>query len=132
MIVEMAFMNKFTNGKMHGVDDLSAWHAIDTKLLSFVRSFRNIFVTLSADGFNLFLLFLSQWSTWLVFVFIYNLPPSMITKYLFVILVIFNLRKHSLNERNIDVYMKSIIDHLKKLQWPDMWADDHNIPAELI
>lgn len=117
---------------MHGVDDLSAWHAIDTKFLSFGRSFRNIFMTLSADGFNLFSSFLSQWSTWPIFMVIYNLSLWMTTKYLFVILVIFILTKHSPNGGNIDVYMKSIIDHLKTLWWHGMWADDHNIPVELM
>ena len=87
-------------------------------------------MALSADELNPFLSLLCQWSTWPVFVFIYNLPPWMTTKYFFVILVHLIPRKHSPNGRNIDVYMKLVIDQLKKLWWPGVWADDHNIPAE--
>ena len=96
-----------------------------------IPSFLNIRMTLFADGFNPFSSLLCQWSTWPVFVFIYNLPPWMTTKRFFFILVLLILGKHSLNGRNIDVYVKVIIDQLKKLWWPGVWADDHNIPAEL-
>jgi hypothetical protein len=130
-LLRWAHNNKSTDGKMHGVHDSPAWRAIDTKFPSFASGFRNIRMALSADGFNPFSSLLCQWSTWPVFVFIYNLPPWMTTKRIFVIPVLLIPGKHSPNGGNIDVYMKPVIDQMKKLWWPGVWADDHSIPAEL-
>ena len=116
---------------MHGVHDSPAWRAIDRKFPSFARGFRNIRMALSANGFNPFSSLLCQWSTWPIFVFIYNLPPWMTTKRFFVIPVLLIPGKHSPNGSNIDVYMKPVIDQLNQLWWPGVWADDHNIPPEL-
>ena len=130
-MLRWAHLNKSTDGKMHGVHDSPAWRAIDTKFPSFASEFRNIRMALSADGFNPFSSLLCQWSTWPVFVFIYNLPPWMTTKRFFVIPVLLIQGKHSPNGGNIDVYMKPVIDQLKQLWWPGVWADDHSIPPEL-
>ena len=130
-MLRWAHLNKSTDGKMHGVHDSPAWRAIDTNFPSFGRGFRNIRMALSADGFNPFSSLLCQWSTWPVFVFIYNLPPWMTTKRFFVIPVLLIPGKHSPNGRNIDVYMKPVIEQLKQLWWPGVWADDHSIPPEL-
>ena len=114
-LLRWAHNNKTTDGKMHGIHDSPAWRAVDTKFPSFASGFRNIRMALSADGFNPFSSLLCQWSTWPVFVFIYNLPPSMTTKRFFVILVLLIPGKHSPNGGNIDVYMKPVIEQLKRL-----------------
>ena len=74
-MLRWAHLNKSSDGKMHGVHDSPTWRAIDTKFPSFARGFWNIRIALSADGFNPFSSLLYQWSTWPIFVFIYNLPP---------------------------------------------------------
>lgn len=130
-LLRWAHTNKTTDGKMHGVHDSPAWRAIDTKFPGFAKGFRNIRMALSADGFNPFSSLLCQWSTWPVFVFIYNLPPWLTTKRFFVIPVLLIPGKHSPNGGNINVYMKPVIDQLRKLWWPGVWADDHSIPPEL-
>ena len=56
----------------------------------------------------------------------------MTTKCFFVILVLLIPRNHSPNGGNIDVYMKLVIEQLKMLWWPGVWANDHNILAEFI
>ena len=130
-LLRWAHNNKSTDGKMHGVHDSPAWRAIDMKFPSFASGFRNIRMALSADGFNPFSSLLCQWLTWPVFVFVYNLAPWMTTKRFFVIHVLLIPGKHSPNGGNIDVYMKPVIDQMKKFWWPGVWADDHSIPAEL-
>ena len=66
---------KFIDEKIHGLHDLPTLRAFDIKFLSFERGFRNIRMALSAYGFNPFSSLLCQWLSWLVFVFVYNLPP---------------------------------------------------------
>jgi hypothetical protein len=58
---------------------------IDNKWPDFVTDSRNIGFGLSIDGFNPFSNKTCIWSTWLVMLLVYNLPPWMATKWFFML-----------------------------------------------
>jgi Fe2+ transport system protein B len=65
----------------------------------------------------------STWSTWLVMLQIYNLPPWLVTKNFFVILTLIIPGKESMKMHNINVYMAPLIKELQVL-WKGVAAYD--------
>ena len=130
-MLRWSHLNKSTNGKMYEIHDSPACHAVDTKFSSFRRGFPNIRMTLFRDGFNPSPSFLCQWSTWPIFVFIYNLSPWMTIKHFFVIPILLILGKYSPHGKNIDVYIKPVIDQHDMIWWLGVWVDGHSIPPKL-
>ncbi len=82
--------------------DSKAWMHIDNKWLDFAVNSRNIRFGLSIDGFNLFSDKTCIWSTWLIMLLVYNLPPWMATKWFFMFLALLILGKKQVNSENID------------------------------
>jgi hypothetical protein len=66
----------------------------------------------ATNGINPFGVQSSTWSTWLVMLQIYNLPPWLVTKKIWVILALIIPGKESMKMHNIDVYMAPLIEEL--------------------
>nr|GEU46707.1 hypothetical protein [Tanacetum cinerariifolium] len=93
-----------------------AWKHIDRVSPSFAAEERNVRLGLSTDGFNPFGHISVPYSCWPVFVTPYNLPPLMCMKeVLFLTLIIPGPQSPG---KNIDVYLRPLIDELKML-WDD-------------
>ncbi|XP_026657307.1 uncharacterized protein LOC113461438 [Phoenix dactylifera] len=92
-----------------------AWKHFDHIHLSFSTEPRNVRLGLCTDGFNPFSQSARPHSCWLVFVIVYNLPPSMCMKrpYIFLTLVIFGPKSPG---KSIDVLLRPLIDELK-ISW---------------
>jgi hypothetical protein len=75
----------------------------------FVAEPHNARLGLATNGINPFGAQSSTWSTWLVMLQIYNLPPWLVTILFLVILALNILGKESMKMHNIDVYMAPLI-----------------------
>ncbi|KAJ7963951.1 Transposon protein, putative, CACTA, En/Spm sub-class [Quillaja saponaria] len=97
------------NGIMIHPSDGEAWKHFDDNYPSFSDEPRNIRLGLATDRFCPF-----GHSIWPVFVTPYNLPPNMCMKeqYLFLTLVIPGPKSP---KQNLDIYLRPLIDDLKKL-----------------
>nr|GEU35542.1 protein disulfide-isomerase-like [Tanacetum cinerariifolium] len=103
-----------------------SWHKYDRRPEA---EERNVRLGLSTDGFNPFGHISVPYSCWPVFVTPYNLPPWMCMKeeVLFLTLIIPGSQSPG---KNIDVYLRPLIDELKML-WDDAqkwlgYGKDHN------
>ena len=110
--------------RMHRDEDIishpadgEAWKHFDRTHPTFSYEPRNVRVALCTDGFNPFAGAGAPYSVWPVFVTPYNLPPSMCMKQnnIFLSLVIPGPRNPG---KNLDVYLRPLIDELKML-WND-------------
>jgi hypothetical protein len=105
------------------VGDNKAWVHIDALWLEFVEEPHNVKLGLTIDGVNPFGEKSSSWSTWPILLFNYNLPPWLVTKKLFVMLVLIIPSKEFVKMHNIDVYMVLLIEELQVL-WMGVVAND--------
>jgi hypothetical protein len=110
--------NKSTYGFVWHVADSKAWMHIDNKWPDFATNLRNIRFGLATNGFNPFSDKTCIWSTWLVMLLVYNLPPWMATKWFFMLLALLILGKEQVKSENIDVYLQPLIDELQELWQP--------------
>ncbi len=78
---------------------------VDAKWSDFADEFQILIFAISIDGFNPFYEKLCQWSTWHVYVLIYNLPPWLITKRFSLLVALIILGKESVFMNNIDIYL---------------------------
>jgi hypothetical protein len=85
--------NRSINGLVWHVGDSKAWVHIDAMWLEFVEEPRNVKLGLTIDVVNPFGEKSSSWSIWPILIFNYNLPPWLVTKKFFVILVLIILSK---------------------------------------
>lgn len=104
--------NKSTDGKQWFVVDSKIWMDFVNKLLDFAQDPHNIRLGLALDGVNPFLVKSTKWSTWLVFLINYNLPPWLATKSFFFMLSLIILGKKSVTSDTIDVYLEPLFDEL--------------------
>lgn len=68
------------DGFMRHPSDSPAWKHLDLQYPEFGAEVRNVRLGLAADGFNPFGNMSSAYSTWLVILSVYNLPPWMCMK----------------------------------------------------
>jgi hypothetical protein len=115
--------NMSINGLVWHVGDNKAWVHIDALWLEFVEEPHNVKLGLTIDGVNPFGERNSSWSTWPILLFNYNLPPWLVTKKLFVMLVLIIPSKEFVKMHNIDVYMVLLIEELQVL-WMGVVAYD--------
>ncbi len=80
--------NKSSDGFVWHVADGKTWAHVDAKWPVFAAEFQNLRLTRSTNDFNPFSEKLCQWSTWLVCVLIYNLPPWLTIKRFFVLVAL--------------------------------------------
>ncbi|CAN1121606.1 hypothetical protein LINPERHAP2_LOCUS866 [Linum perenne] len=97
--------------------DSKEWKDFDVEFPWFSRDARNVRLGLASDGFNPFGNMSTSYSMWPVILTPYNLPPWMCMKepYLFLTLLI---PGPSAPGKDIDVYMRPLIDELNEL-WSD-------------
>ena len=101
---------KVDNMLRHPADG-SQWRAIDREFPEFVDGARNLRFALSTNGFNPFEEQSNSHSTWLVTLYIYNLPPWLCMKQKFImVLVLIQGPKQSGND--IDVYLRPLVEEL--------------------
>ncbi|GLT44402.1 hypothetical protein SLA2020_183040 [Shorea laevis] len=94
--------------------DTEAWKHFDHTYPNFALDLRNVRLGLCTDGFTPFGYTTALYSCWLVFLTIYNLPPSMCMKLESVFLSIIIQGPQSPG-KNIDVMLCPLIDELKEL-----------------
>ncbi|XP_028072583.1 uncharacterized protein LOC114274804 [Camellia sinensis] len=100
----------------HPVDG-EAWKDFDRQHPLFSRESRNVRLGLATDGFNPFGNMSNLYSMWSVIVMPYNLPPWKCMKQAFSMLSLL-IPGPQAPGRDIDVYMRPLIDELKEL-WED-------------
>jgi hypothetical protein len=98
----------------HVVDNKAQVH-IDVMWPKFATEPCNARLGLATNVVNPFGAQSSTWSTWLVMLQIYNLPPWLVTKNFFVILALIILGKEYMKMHNINVYMAPLIKELQVL-----------------
>jgi hypothetical protein len=75
----------------------------------------NVRLGLALDGVNPYGDLSSCHFTWHVILLNYNLPPWLITKQYFLMLVLIIPRKESVTSTNVDLYLQPLIDKLQLL-----------------
>ena len=99
---------------MHHPTDSFAWKIVDHKWPDFGCEPRNLCLALSVDGVNPFSNYSTQCSCWPVILATYNLPSWLVMKRKFMILTLL-ISGPKQPGNDIDVYLASLIDDLKKL-----------------
>jgi hypothetical protein len=116
------------NGVMKSVADSPTWKHIDTDIdVSFGQEPWNLRLAMSLDGINLFPHTNSTHSTWPVLMFLYNLPPHLVTKKFFIQLCILISGKLSPTNENIDVFIRPLLEELQQL-WDGVRVQDFSKP----
>jgi hypothetical protein len=105
-------INKRIDGLVRHVADSKACAHINSRWLDFVSESCNVRLGLVADGVNPYGEKRNSWSTWPILLFNYNLPPWLVTKKFFVMLVFFIPSKEFVKIYNFDVYMAPLIEEL--------------------
>jgi hypothetical protein len=80
--------NRSHNGLHRHAGDSKAWAHIDSTWPQFVVDPHNVQLGLALDGVNPFGNQLTTWSTWLIIIFNYNLPPWLTTTKFFLVVVL--------------------------------------------
>ena len=101
------------DGHMVHPADRDAWKHFNDTHLTFANETRNVRLGLCKDGFNPFGP-TKVYSCWLVFLTPYNLPPWMCMKDPYIYLSQIIPRSKS-PRKNIDVYLRPLVDELKQL-----------------
>ncbi|XP_014631515.1 uncharacterized protein [Glycine max] len=111
-----------SDGLMRHPADSPQWKAIDRLYPDFGAEPRNLRLGLATDGMNPFGTLTTNHSSWPVLLFIYNLPPwlCMKRKYVMLSMMIAGPRQPG---NDIDVYLRPLIDDLRKLwdEGVDVW-----------
>jgi hypothetical protein len=115
--------NRRIDGLVKHVANSKTWAHIDSRWIDFASESRNVRLGLVIDGVNPYGEKKSSWSTWPIFFFNYNLPPWLVTKNFFVMLVLLIVGKESVKMHNFDIYMAPLIEELQLL-WKGVLAYD--------
>jgi hypothetical protein len=102
---------------MHHPADSIAWKYVDKMYPTFVSDPHNVRLGLAFDRFNPFGMLNVTYTTWLVILIPYNLPPWLCLKQSFQMMSMLILGQKSPSQ-NIDVYMQLLIDVLC-----DLWVN---------
>jgi hypothetical protein len=106
------------DGSISSVYDSQSWRTI----LNIDSSFEGLKLAVATDGFNPSSLRSSLYSIWAVIVIVYNLPPRLVTKKEYMLLSLIIPGKYQV--KNMDVYLRPLIDELKTLWSPGVPARD--------
>jgi hypothetical protein len=106
--------NRSHNGLVkHALDSKAQTH-IDFTWPNFAKDPQNLKLGLALDGVNPFSNQSTNWSTWLIFILNYNIPPWLTIKKFFLMLVLLIVGKESMKSNNIDVYLTSSVEELQE------------------
>jgi hypothetical protein len=114
---------KDISGIMESLPDSKAWKHVNALYPEFASEERNIRLGMALDGVNPYSNQSLSHSTWPVILLNYNLPPWLITKRFFLMLVLIIPGKESVTSENIDVYLAPLIEELQQL-WHGVNAVD--------
>ncbi len=106
--------NRSMDGKVRHVPDSKAWEHIDATFPNFANEPRNVRLGLATNGRNPFGEKSNTWSTWLVLVLNYNLPPWLVTKKFLLLLSLIIPSPDSVKSNNFDVYLALVLEELAK------------------
>jgi hypothetical protein len=95
--------------------DGEAWKPLDNFDGNFASDARNVRIGLVTDGFDLFDTTSAPYSSWSIFVVLYNLPPSLCMKYDFMFLCLI-VPGPDHPGPHLNVMLKPLIEELKQLQ----------------
>ena len=98
-------------GQMCHPSDSPAWKHFDSEFPEFANEVRNVRLKLCANGFQPFVQSGQQYSSWLVIVTPYNLPPSIYMKDEFIFLIVLCPGPRNPKGR-IDVFLQPLIAEL--------------------
>ncbi|KAL6219265.1 hypothetical protein ACLB2K_012471 [Fragaria x ananassa] len=102
------------DGVLRHPADSPAWAHLDEKYPNFGNECRNVRLGLASDGFNPFGMSRTIHSTWPVVMSVYNLPPWLCMKQLYLFLSLLIPGPKGLGN-NIDVYLQPLVEELKML-----------------
>ncbi len=114
---------------MESVPDSKSWKHINVVYPEFASEDRNIRLGLALDGVNPYSNQSLSHSTWPVILLNYNLPPWLVTKRFFLMLVLLIPGKETVTSENIDVYLAPHIEGLQQL-WHGVNAVDVSTDGE--
>jgi len=116
--------NRSGDGMVRHATDSKQWHFIDEKWPDFASEPCNIRLGLATDGINPFVEKHSTWSTWLVTLLNYNLPPWLTTKKHFLMLSLIIPGEESVTGDNMDTYLQPLLEELQLLWHEGVWVHD--------
>ena len=119
--------HKSRGQKMRSVADSLQWKSIDEMYPDFAEVLTNLRLGLVGDGIIPFKNNAIKHSTWVLLITIYNLPPWLLTKKLFISLAVLIPGPKGATAENIDVFLAPIVRDLLKL-WRGMLAIDMSKP----
>ncbi|KAH7862298.1 hypothetical protein Vadar_002621 [Vaccinium darrowii] len=102
------------DGELRHPADGQEWKEFDERFPDFAADARNVRLGMATDGFNPFGNMSQSYSMWPVFMVPYNLPPWKCMKEPFCFMSLF-IPGPSAIGRDIDVYLRPLIDELKEL-----------------
>ena len=127
-LMDAHLRNRSDGEVMHGPYDGESWKEMKRKEPAFFSEPRNLIFGIGADGVNPNNQMTSKYSVWPVNVIIYNLPPELATKNAFMMLpLIIPGRKQP---KNIDVYLRPLLEEFKTLWDTGCLVNDASRPAE--
>ncbi len=97
--------NNSPDGFVRHPCDSKAWKHINERFSTLVLDARHVHLGLATNVVNPYKLNHSTWSTWLVMLLNYNIPPCLTTKNFFVMFTLLIPRKESITSDNFDVYL---------------------------
>jgi hypothetical protein len=103
------------DGNVQGAIDSKQWSAVDEIDPEFTREHRNIRLELATDGINPFSIKRSMWSTWLVVLMNYNIPPWLTTKNHFMMLSLIVPGPKLLTGAHFDIILAPLLTELLQL-----------------
>jgi hypothetical protein len=107
--------NKNSDGLVRHVHDSKTWAHIDASWPYFASEPCNVRLRLVVDGINPYGEKRNNWSTWPILLLNYNLPPWLVNKKFFVMLILLIHGKEFVNMHNFDVHMAPLIEELHDL-----------------
>lgn len=119
--------NRSQDGLVHHVVNFKAWAHIENSWPNFASDPRNVRLGFALDGMNPLRNQSIAWSTWLMIILNYNLPPWLTFKKLFLMFSLLIPGKKSKKNNKIDVYMAPLLEELYEL-WKGVVAWDVRKP----
>lgn len=103
-LMEWHSKNNCPDGLVKHHCDSKAWKHVDKKYPCFASDPRNVHLALTANGVNPYKLTQSTWSTWLVMLLNYDIPPWLTMNFFSIMFVLLISRKDLITLDNFVVY----------------------------
>ena len=104
--------NKSTEGLVRHVADSEQRKFVDTEFGEFGLEPRIVRLRLATDGVNPFSIKRTNWSTWLVIMLNYNIPPWFTMEKYFLMLTLLIPGRQAVTGDTFDVYLQPLLEEL--------------------